>query len=68
MNKLSKADSQMYQGIEKELNSLTNVIYILEKLENDKELSRISVFFLNIFSKEITYAVKGKVIRAQEFK
>ena len=52
--------------IKSETKIFANINYILEKIENDGYFENIQSTFHQIFAKEMTFAVQGYLIRAQE--
>lgn len=66
MKAAKTSSSEIYQTLQGDLNCFNSIISVLEKLEEDNELSNISNFFSGLIAKEMVYAVTGKVIRAQK--
>ena len=54
--------------IKSETKIFANINYILEKIENDGYFETIQSTFHQIFNKEMTFAVQGRLIRIKENK
>mgnify|MGYP006978832955 CR=1 FL=1 len=54
----------MYASLQSELSCYTSIVHVLDKLEDDNELSGITRLFGNLLHAEIHYAVTGTLTRA----
>lgn len=61
-------DSNVFNKLHTELNCFTSIVHILEKLEQDKDLMKITKLFSNLFNSEICYAIKGLLNRAKTYR
>ena len=64
----AKTKSPFYETVKSEISIFANMFCILDKMEEDSNLSSISNLLQQIFQREILFTINGKVKRAEETK
>lgn len=66
MQQQDHSHTSLYFEMRSDLACYTSIIHVLDKLERETQLNKVSHLFNVMIKNEITFAIQGKISRAQE--